>query len=81
MEEDLIYAFDMGYLEGACLDVFEEEPLPQNHSFWNRKQIMITPHIAAITPANEAAEVIVENYKRAMSGMELLFEVDREKGY
>ncbi|HET8864323.1 MAG TPA: glyoxylate/hydroxypyruvate reductase A [Gracilimonas sp.] len=81
VEEDLIYAFDMGYLEGACLDVFEEEPLPKNHSFWNRKQIMITPHIAAITPANEAAEVIVENYKRAMSGMELLFEVDREKGY
>jgi glyoxylate/hydroxypyruvate reductase A len=42
---------------------------------------MITPHIAAITPAKEAAEVIVENYKRAMSGMELLFEVDRDKGY
>lgn len=81
VEEDLIYAFDMGHLEGACLDVFEEEPLPKNHSFWNRKQIMITPHIAAITPAKEAAKVIVENYKRAMSGMELLFEVDRNKGY
>ncbi|MBD3616575.1 MAG: glyoxylate/hydroxypyruvate reductase A [Gracilimonas sp.] len=81
VEEDLIYALDMGYLEGACLDVFEEEPLPKNHSFWNRKQIMITPHIAAITPAKEAAEVIIENYKRAMSGMALLFEVDREKGY
>ncbi|HBQ59238.1 MAG TPA: glyoxylate/hydroxypyruvate reductase A [Balneolaceae bacterium] len=81
VEEDLIYAFDMNYLEGACLDVFEEEPLPKNHSFWNRKQIMVTPHIAAITPAKEAAEVLVENYKRAMSGMELLFEVDRERGY
>lgn len=81
VEEDLIYAFDMGYLEGACLDVFEEEPLPKNHSFWNRKQIMVTPHIAAITPAKDAAEILVENYKRAMSGMELLFEVDREKGY
>lgn len=81
VEEDLIYAFDMDYLEGACLDVFEEEPLPNNHSFWNRKQIMITPHIAAITPAKEAAKVIVENYKRAMSGMDLLYEVDREKGY
>ncbi|MDZ7808144.1 MAG: glyoxylate/hydroxypyruvate reductase A [Gracilimonas sp.] len=81
VEEDLIYAFDMDYLEGACLDVFEEEPLPSNHTFWNRKQIMVTPHIAAITPATEAAKVIVENYKRAMSGMELMFEVDREKGY
>ncbi|HKK25089.1 MAG TPA: glyoxylate/hydroxypyruvate reductase A [Gracilimonas sp.] len=81
VEEDLIYAFDMNYLEGACLDVFEEEPLPKNHTFWNRKQIMVTPHVAAITPAEEAAKVIVENYKRAMSGMELLFEVDRDKGY
>lgn len=81
VEEDLIYAFDMDLLKGACLDVFEEEPLPKNHSFWNRKQIMITPHIAAITPAKEAAEVIAENYKRAMSGMELLYQVDRDQGY
>lgn len=81
VEEDLIYAFDMNYLEGACLDVFEEEPLPKNHTFWNRDRIMVTPHIAAITPAEEAARVIVENYKRAMSGMELMFKVDRNKGY
>ena len=81
VEEDLIYAFDTNYLEGACLDVFEEEPLPNNHSFWNRKQIMVTPHIAAITPADQAADILVENYKRAMSGMELLYEVDRDRGY
>ncbi|WP_421773949.1 2-hydroxyacid dehydrogenase [Gracilimonas sp.] len=81
VEEDLIYALDTGHLEGACLDVFETEPLPENHPFWNRKNIMITPHIAAITPAKEAADVIIENYKRALSGMELLYEVDRNKGY
>lgn len=81
VEEDLIYAFDMNYLEGACLDVFEEEPLPKNHIFWNRQQIMVTPHVAAITPAEDAAKVIIENYKRAMSGMELMFKVEREKGY
>ncbi len=81
VEEDLIYAFDMNILEGACLDVFEEEPLPKNHSFWNREKIMVTPHIAAITPAKQAAEVLIENYKRAISGMDLLYEVDREKGY
>ena len=36
---------------------------------------------SAITDPAEAAKVIVENYKRSLSGMELLFEVDREKGY
>ncbi|MCP9290678.1 2-hydroxyacid dehydrogenase [Gracilimonas sediminicola] len=81
VEEDLIYALDTNHLEGACLDVFETEPLPENHPFWNRENIMITPHIAAITPAKEAAEVIIENYKRALSGMDLLYEVDRDKGY
>lgn len=81
IEEDLIYALDTGVLEGATLDVFEEEPLPANHLFWNRSRIMITPHVAAITDPKEAAHVIVENYKRSLSGMDLLFQVDRQRGY
>lgn len=81
VEEDLIYALDTGVLKGACLDVFEEEPLPANHLFWNRPNIMITPHVASITDPKEAAEQIVENYKRSLSGMELLNEVDRVRGY
>lgn len=81
VEEDLIYALDTKVLQGACLDVFEEEPLPANHLFWNRPNIMITPHTASITDPEEAAELIVENYKRSLSGIELLNEVDRELGY
>ncbi len=81
VEEDLIYGIDTGALEGACLDVFEEEPLPSHHLFWNRPKIMITPHVGAITAPEEAAAQIVENYKRSLSGMELVNEVDREKGY
>lgn len=81
VEEDLIYALDTELLAGACLDVFEAEPLPEKHSFWNRENIMITPHVAGITPVKEAAELIIENYKRSLSGMELMFEIDREKGY
>lgn len=81
VEEDLIYALDKGWLGGACLDVFSEEPLPDRHPFWNRDNIMITPHIASWTPPVEIAEAIVENYKRALSGMELKNVVDREKGY
>ena len=81
IEEDLIYGLDTGVLVGATLDVFEEEPLPANHLFWNRPKIMITPHIASITDPREAANVIVENYKRSLSGMDLLFEVHRLYGY
>ena len=81
VDEDVIYALETGDLDGACLDVFEEEPLPNSHLFWNRPKIMLTPHVASITDPKEAAKVIVENYKRSLSGMELLFEVDREIGY
>lgn len=81
VEEDLIYALDMRFLEGACLDVFEVEPLPSNHVFWSRSNIMITPHVASITNPKEAAAIILENYKRMLSGMDLINEVNREEGY
>lgn len=81
VDEDLIYALDSNKLQGAWLDTFNEEPLPDKHAFWNRKNIIITPHIASITKPREVAGQIIENYKRALSGMELNYPVDREKGY
>lgn len=81
VEEDLIYALDKNWMSGACLDVFSEEPLPEKHLFWNRSSIMITPHISSITQPDEVAQQIVENYKCALSGMELQHTVDRQKGY
>ena len=81
IEEDLIYALDLDLLQGATLDVFSEEPLPESHPFWNRPRIMITPHVAAITNPWDVAPQIVENYKRSLSGMELLNSVDISKGY
>jgi glyoxylate/hydroxypyruvate reductase A len=42
---------------------------------------MITPHVSSLTPPYEVARQIVENYKRALSGMELLDKVDKAKGY
>lgn len=81
VDEDLIYALDSDILHGAWLDVFSEEPLPDKHAFWNRDNIIITPHVGSLTKPAEVAGQIVENYKRALSGMELKNQVDREKGY
>jgi glyoxylate/hydroxypyruvate reductase A len=81
VDEDLIYALDSDILEGAWLDVFSEEPLPDRHAFWNRENIIITPHIASFTKPGEVAEQIVDNYKRALSGMELNHKIDRKIGY
>lgn len=81
VDEDLIYALDSDILQGAWLDVFAEEPLPEKHAFWNRPNIIVTPHIASITRPSKSAEQIVENYKRALSGMKLNNAVDRKRGY
>ncbi len=81
VDEDLIYALDKNLLRGAWLDVFDDEPLPDRHPFWSRKNIIITPHIASVTRPDECAPQIVDNYKRALSGMELNYVVDRDKGY
>ncbi|WP_069131057.1 2-hydroxyacid dehydrogenase [Rhodohalobacter halophilus] len=81
VEEDLIYALDTDLISHATLDVFSEEPLPESHPFWGRDKITITPHIASVTDPKESAELILENYKRMLSGMDLLHQVDREAGY
>lgn len=81
IEEDLIYALDMGLLNHAALDVFQKEPLPESHPFWGRDSITITPHIASVTEPEEIAELILENYKRMLSRMDLFNRVDRYRGY
>lgn len=80
-EADLIAALDSGKLAYAVLDVFREEPLPLDHVFWGRRDIVITPHVASITRAGTGAEDILENYRRALAGKPLLNPVDPARGY
>jgi glyoxylate/hydroxypyruvate reductase A len=80
-EADLITALDSGKLAYAVLDVFREEPLPPDHVFWRRKDIVITPHVAAITRAGTGAGDILENYRRVLAGKPLLNPVDPTRGY
>jgi glyoxylate/hydroxypyruvate reductase A len=80
-EADLLAALDAGKLAYAVLDVFHEEPLPPDHVFWRRKDVVITPHVASITRAGTGAADILENYRRALAGEALLNPVDPERGY
>lgn len=81
VDDDLIAALDGGHLSRAVLDVFHAEPLPSDHPFWRHPRITVTPHIAAITRAGTGAALIVENYRRARAGQELINQVDRQLGY
>ncbi len=43
-EAALIEALKSGKIAGAALDVFNEEPLPRDHPFWDMKNVIITTH-------------------------------------
>ncbi|MBZ9779038.1 glyoxylate/hydroxypyruvate reductase A [Psychroflexus sp. CAK8W] len=81
IEADLISAIDRDIIKGASLDVFQEEPLPEIHPFWNHPKIQITPHIASMTGPESVANQLLENYNRMKKGESLINEVDVEKGY
>ena len=44
----------------AILDVFSEEPLKKTHPFWQKKNIIIWPHVSAETNIETAAQQIAE---------------------
>lgn len=81
VEKDLLEFLDSGFLSGACLDVFPEEPLPESHPFWGHHRIVVTPHISSLTHPARVAPQIVDNYHRLMEGRPLLHTVDVERGY
>jgi len=81
IEEDLIEALDQGHLRRAIVDVFETEPLPEDHAFWSHQSITVSPHCAALTRPEEAAELLAQSYVRVQANKTPLGLVDLSQGY
>ena len=48
-ESDLIEGLDSGKIAGAAIDVFEEEPPPQDNPLLKHDSVICTPHLGAST--------------------------------
>jgi D-3-phosphoglycerate dehydrogenase len=54
VESDLVEALRARAIAGAALDVFTEQPLADEHPFRGLDNVLITPHIAALTRESTA---------------------------
>jgi phosphoglycerate dehydrogenase-like enzyme len=80
-EEALVNALKGKEIAGAVLDVFQQEPLPKSHPFWETPGLLITSHKAALSYPADIAPLFIDNYRRFKEGSPLRYQVNFDKGY
>ena len=82
-EPSLIENLKNNKLSGAALDVYEEEPLRENHPLWQLENVILTSHNSWMSEMrNERRfKLIYDNMKKYIQGKELVNVVDLKKGY
>ncbi|UOY91658.1 D-2-hydroxyacid dehydrogenase [Ectobacillus sp. JY-23] len=80
-EESLVEALMNGNVRKVVLDVFEQEPLPQNSQLWHHPNVVVTPHISAVTTPQEAAQCFLKTLREIEEGKLPTNIVDPQKGY
>ncbi len=81
VETDLLTALDSGQIAAATLDVFHQEPLPDNHPFWDHPGVLVTPHIASLIDPVAGGERIADNLHAFIAGKAVEDLVPPGKGY
>lgn len=82
-EAALLDALGSGRGITATLDVFGTEPLPDDHPFWDRQDVIISPHLSGDTEGwrDRLAAQFVDLATRWLDGRPLINVVDKELGY
>tara|TARA_B100000029_G_scaffold374667_1_gene368979 strand:+ start:2761 stop:3717 length:957 start_codon:yes stop_codon:yes gene_type:complete len=69
-EDDLIIALSTNVIAGAGIDVYEKEPLPQEHKLRFVQNALILPHIGYVTAENYSIfyNQMIENLEACVEG-------------
>ena len=82
-EDQLVAALKENTIAGAGLDVFVQEPLPESSPFWDLPNVIVTPHLSAISPVylDRALQLFAKNLAHYLEGTPLPTLIDKERGY
>ena len=84
-QEPLVEALNAGVLGGAALDVMDPEPLPQDHSLWSARNMILTPHVSGNMTlgytCDRNVELFCQDLENYAAGRPLSGLVDRTRGY
>jgi len=82
-EAAMVRALTERRIRGAALDVFDQEPLPEGHPFFQLENVLLSPHCADHTHdwLDLAMRFFVEQYERFLKGVPLHNVVDKKLGY
>lgn len=82
-EAALVRALREGWIAGAALDVFTQEPLPPESEMWEVPNLIITPHMSGnfLAYLDRVMDILRENLRRFVAGEPMINVLDKQRGY
>mgnify|MGYP006280087275 FL=1 len=82
-QAELVKALQDESIAGAALDVFEEEPLPEDSPLYELDDVIITPHTSGLFPHynKEAVQVFKNNLRLFIEDEEMVNVIDPDLQY
>jgi phosphoglycerate dehydrogenase-like enzyme len=79
----LVRALQEGWIAGAGLDVFPQEPPPSTHPIFDCRNVVMTAHTSGWSPERQVRliDLYAENVRRYAIGAPLMNVVDKKAGY
>lgn len=82
-EQALLQALQSKQIARAVLDVFVQEPLPEDHPFWTLDNLILTPHVSGHSPLymTRAVDIFEQNLKHYPNEEQMINVIDVKRGY